>query len=222
MLVPEPAFIKRLRQLCTRTGTLLIADEVASGFGRTGRLFACEHFGLEPDLLCLAKAITGGGAPMGALVTTDAVGRSMEEDGSFYSTYGWHPRSTAAAIASLRWMTKNRRQLLANVERLSDYFRKRLKTMDFGKAVELTIRGLAIGVDVASERRASTIQEEAREAGLLTSTQGSRLLLLPALNIPRSVARGASISWSAASEFLRHTGRCLRPAALGRSHPGLL
>src|SRR5436190_3604313 len=188
VLVPEPAFIKRLRRLCTRTGTLLIADEVASGFGRTGRLFACEHFGLEPDLLCLAKAITGGGAPMGALVTTDAIGRSMEESGSFYSTYGWHPRSTAAAIASLRWITKNRRQLLANVERLSGYFRKRLRAIDFGKAAELTICGLAIGVDVGSERRASNIQEEAREAGLLMSTQGPRLLLLPPLNMPRSVA----------------------------------
>ena len=188
VLVPEPAFIKRLRQLCTRTGTLLIADEVASGFGRTGRLFACEHFGLEPDMLCLAKAITAGGAPMGALVTTDAVGRSMEEDGSFYSTYGWHPRSTAAAIASLRWMTKNRRQLLANVERLSGYFQKRLTAMGFGGTAELTIRGLAIGVDVGSERRASDIHDDAREAGLLISTQGSRLLLLPALNMPRSMA----------------------------------
>lgn len=188
VLVPDLAFMKRLRQLCTRTGTLLIADEVASGFGRTGRLFACEHFGLEPDLLCLAKAITGGAAPMGALVTTNAVGRSMEKDGSFYSTYGWHPRSTAAAIASLSWMTKNRRQLLAGVERLSGYFQKRLSAMDFGKSTELTIRGLAIGVDVGSERRASNIQEDAREAGLLISTQGSRLLLLPALNMPRSVA----------------------------------
>jgi len=189
VLVPEAAFIKQLRQLCTRTGTLLIADEVASGFGRTGRLFACEHFSLEPDLLCLAKAITGGGAAMGALVTTDTVGRSMEKDGSFYSTYGWHPRSTAAAIASLRWMTKNRRQLLANVERLSGYFHKRLRAMDFSKTAELTIRGLAIGLDVGAERRASNIQEDAREAGLLISTQGSRLLLLPALNMPRSVAQ---------------------------------
>ena len=77
---------------------------------------------------------------LGALVTTDTVGRSMEEDGSFYSTYGWHPRSTAAAIASLRWMTKNRRQLLANVERLSGYFHKRLRAMDFSKTAELTIR----------------------------------------------------------------------------------
>ncbi len=188
VLVPEATFIKQLRRLCTRTGTLLIADEVASGFGRTGRLFACEHFGLEPDLLCLAKAITGGGAALGALVTTEAVGRSMQKDGSFYSTYGWHPRSTAAAIASLRWMTKNRRRLLANVERLSAYFDKRLRAMDFGGTPDLTIRGLAIGLDVGSERRASTIQEDAREAGLLISTQGSRLLLLPALNMPRSLA----------------------------------
>ena len=78
------------------------ADEVATGFGRTGKLFAVEHFNLQPDILCLAKAITGGHSPMGAMLTTAAVGRSMEEKGSFYSTYGWHPLSVAAALATLR------------------------------------------------------------------------------------------------------------------------
>jgi adenosylmethionine-8-amino-7-oxononanoate aminotransferase len=112
----------------------------------------------------------------------------MEEDGSSYSTYAWHPRSTAAAIARLRWMTKNRQKLLANVERLSGYIRKRLRPMDFDKTAELTVCGLAIGVDVGSERRPSNIQEDARKAGLPISTQGSRLLLLPALNLPLSVA----------------------------------
>ena len=70
-----------MRDIRRRYGTLFIADEVASGFGRTGRLFACEHFDLEPDMLCVAKAMTGGLAPIGAVIATAPVAQSMEETG---------------------------------------------------------------------------------------------------------------------------------------------
>ena len=103
VLIPDKDAIRRVRDLCRRYGTLFIADEVASGFGRTGRLFACEHFDLDPDMLCVAKAMSGGLAPIGAVIATAPIATSMEEnDGTFYSTYGWHPRSVAAAIATLR------------------------------------------------------------------------------------------------------------------------
>jgi adenosylmethionine-8-amino-7-oxononanoate aminotransferase len=77
VLIPETEFFERVEKLCRRYGTLFIADEVATGFGRTGKLFAVEHFNLQPDIMCLAKAITGGHSPMGAMLTTAAVGRSM-------------------------------------------------------------------------------------------------------------------------------------------------
>ena len=70
VLIPEKDVIRRVRDLCRRYGTLFIADEVASGFGRTGRLFACEHFDLDPDMLCVAKAMSGGLAPIGAMIAT--------------------------------------------------------------------------------------------------------------------------------------------------------
>ncbi len=78
-----------LQRLCRKDGTLLIAGEVANGFGRTGKLFASEHFDLRPDIMCVAKAITGGLGGMGATLMTAPVAKSMEEHGSFYSTYGW-------------------------------------------------------------------------------------------------------------------------------------
>jgi acetylornithine/succinyldiaminopimelate/putrescine aminotransferase len=97
-----------LQRLCRKHGTLLVMDEVATGFGRTGALFASEHFGVEPDIMTLAKAMTDGAGGIGAMLATRNVAKSMEEHGSFYSTYGWHPRSVAIAIATLRYITANR------------------------------------------------------------------------------------------------------------------
>ena len=101
----------------------------------TGKLFATEHFNIEPDILCLAKAITGGYAPMGATMMTASVGRSMERDGSFYSTYGWHPRSVAAAIASLRYLKANKRRLFA--DDLFAGFYRRIRAAFPGQRVRL-------------------------------------------------------------------------------------
>lgn len=95
VLVPSQEFMTRVREACRKSGTLFVADEVATGFGRTGKLFASEHFGVEPDIMCLAKAITGGYAPMGATVVTAEVAEAAGV--GFYSTYGWHPLSVAAA-----------------------------------------------------------------------------------------------------------------------------
>src|SRR5688500_17026879 len=132
VLIPEKDTIRRIRDLCRRYGTLFIADEVACGFGRTGRLFACEHFDLDPDMLCVAKAMSGGLAPIGAVIATATIATSMEEnDGAFYSTYGWHPRSVAAASATLRHLKANRARLLAGVAGMSEYFRVRLVQLEF-------------------------------------------------------------------------------------------
>ena len=79
VLIPEKDAIRQVRDLCRRYGTLFIADEVACEFGRTGRLFACEHFDLDPDMLCVAKAMSGGLAPIGAVIATAPIATSMEE-----------------------------------------------------------------------------------------------------------------------------------------------
>jgi 4-aminobutyrate aminotransferase-like enzyme len=195
VLIPEKDVIQRIRDLCRRYGTLLIADEVACGFGRTGRVFACEHFDLDPDILCVAKAMSGGLAPIGAVITTAPIAQSMEEnEGAFYSTYGWHPRSVAAAIAALRDLKANRRRLFAEVAEMSEYFRVRLLQLEFEHPATIRIQGLAIGIDVGGEESADAIQEKCRRNGLLVSTEGSTVLLLPALTIDkRTAAKGLDI-----------------------------
>src|SRR4051812_9233413 len=195
VLIPEKDAVRRVRDLCRRYGTLFIADEVACGFGRTGRLFACEHFELEPDMICVAKAMSGGLAPIGAVIATAPIAKSMEEnDGTFYSTYGWHPRSVAAAIATLRSLKANQRRLLASVAEMSEYFRVRLQQLQFDRPAAVRIQGLAIGIDVDDEDYADTIHDKCRRNGLLVSTEGSTVLLLPSLAIDkRPAATGLDI-----------------------------
>src|SRR4030095_13577351 len=195
VLIPEKDAIRRVRVLCRRYGTLFIADEVACGFGRTGRLFACEHFDLDPDMLCVAKAMSGGLAPIGAAIATAPIATAMEEsDAAFYSTYGWHPRSVAAAIAALRDLKANRARLLTGVAEMSEYFRIRLLQLQVDRPPGVRIQGLAIGIDVGDEDYADTIHDRGRRNGLLVSTEGSTVLLLPSLAIDkRTAATGLDI-----------------------------
>ncbi|WP_194726900.1 class-III pyridoxal-phosphate-dependent aminotransferase [Noviherbaspirillum malthae] len=188
VLIPEAEFMTGLADLCRKYGTLLIMDEVATGFGRTGTLFASEQFGIEPDIMCVAKAITGGLGGMGAMIATAPVAKSMEDKGNFYSTYGWHPRSVTVATAALGYITRNRQRLLEDVAGTSEYCRERLMKMRFTKPASCRIAGLAIGVDFGDESHAAKIQAKCRQEGLLVSNEGESLLLLPALNIDQATA----------------------------------
>ena len=188
--IPTKQFMSGLAKECKRHGTLLIMDEVACGFGRTGKLFATEHFDIEPDILCLAKAITGGYAPMGATMMTAAVGRSMERDGSFYSTYGWHPLSVHMAIANLRVLIKTRKALLGHVNELGAYFRERLAEMKFNSPPVVRSQGLAIAVDLPSAKAAEKLHEGCLKSGLLLPpAEDETMLILPALNMERTTAK---------------------------------
>jgi 4-aminobutyrate aminotransferase-like enzyme len=193
-LVPSDEFVRGVRDLCTRYGTLFIADEVATGFGRTGKLFACEHFDLEPDILCVAKAITGGYGGLGAVITTPAIARAIKEDFSLYSTYGWHPRSVAVALANLRYLTRHRGKLLRNATQLGEHFVARLSDMTFKGKVSIRGKGFAIGIELEDEAYASRVGNACRKNGLLISAEENVLMLFPALNISRQTAeRGLDI-----------------------------
>jgi acetylornithine/succinyldiaminopimelate/putrescine aminotransferase len=190
VLIPSKLFMSGLAKECKRYGTLLIMDEVACGFGRTGKLFATEHFDIEPDILCLAKAITGGYAPMGATLMTAGVGRSMERDGSFYSTYGWHPLSVHMAIANLRLLIKHRKALLGHVAEMAAYFRQRLSEMKIKSSPVVRIQGLAIAVELPSAKAAEKLHEDCLKSGLLLpGAEEETMLILPALNIDRKTAK---------------------------------
>ena len=191
VLIPEKAFMTGLQKLCRKYGTLLVFDEVATGFGRTGKLFASEHFGVEPDILCLGKAITGGQAGMGATVATARVAAAMGNGSSYYSTYGWHPLAVAAALANLREFRKRGPEILRNVVRMGEYFRSRLTGMRFRRPATVRVLGLAIGIDFESDGGyAEKVGRRCLENGLLLANEGEgSLSLFPALNISRETAR---------------------------------
>ncbi|KAB2889968.1 MAG: aminotransferase class III-fold pyridoxal phosphate-dependent enzyme, partial [Kofleriaceae bacterium] len=101
--IPDVEFMRGLVALCHRHGTLVIMDEVATGFGRTGRRFAVEHHGLDPDIMTLGKAITNGVAPLAATLVTPEIARATAGELSFYSTFGWQPLAVEAALAVLAY-----------------------------------------------------------------------------------------------------------------------
>jgi acetylornithine/succinyldiaminopimelate/putrescine aminotransferase len=189
ILIPNHESMTSLRELCTKYGTLLILDEVATGFGRTGRLFASEHFSIEPGIMTMAKAIIGGYAGMGATITTEKIGNAVRDEVNIYSTYGWHPLSVDAAIANLRYIKKHKAKLLKNVNEMSDYFMARLSQMEFKNPATVRIKGLAIGVDVGDSDYASKLVDKCRRAGLLITDEDDALTMFPPLNINQKVAR---------------------------------
>lgn len=194
VMIPEPVFMQRLRDLCTQYGTLLVIDEVGSGFGTTGKMFAVEHFGIEPDIMTMAKSISGGYGGLGATITTKEIADKVEGNIRLYSTYGWYPAAVDGAIANVRYILKNKKQLFQHIQDMSTLFSSRLRMMKFKKPVEFNILGLAIGIDCKEEDYAEEIMEKCRKAGLLVNTQGENICIFPALNIdPKDAEAGLDI-----------------------------
>lgn len=191
VVIPTREFMRGAGELCARYGTLFVADEVASGFGRTGKLFATEHYDLEPDILCMAKAITAGLAPMGATIMTDEVSEGLDDDFAFYSTYGWHPYAVEAAIANARYWKRHARALLDNVAARSAELEAGLGAVDFPRAAEVRVKGLAIGIEFDDEDYAGELQERCRERGLLLSSDGNLAMLFPALTVDAETVAAA-------------------------------
>ncbi len=148
--VPKPGFLERLAEIARRHGILLVADEVQTGFGRTGRLFACEHSGLEPDMLVLAKGIASG-MPISAVV---ARGEVMQwRSGGHGSTFGGNPVSCRAALATLDLLEDG---LIDNAARMGEYLLARLRELQERHRCVGDVRGLGlmIAVDLVKDRTA--------------------------------------------------------------------
>jgi adenosylmethionine-8-amino-7-oxononanoate aminotransferase len=183
--IPSKNFMQAARKLCTRYGTLLIMDEVATGFGRTGKLFATEHFDIKPDIICLGKAITGGYAGMGATLTTNKIYKKVKDNVSIYSTYGWHPVSVEVALANVNFMLDRKESFFSNVASASQLFRTNLSQMDFKKKGKLNMIGLAIGVEVGDAKYAEAIMKKCFENGLLITTQEDSIVMFPPLTVEK-------------------------------------
>jgi acetylornithine/succinyldiaminopimelate/putrescine aminotransferase len=179
VVIPEDEFMAGLDRICKETGTLLIMDEAITGFGRTGKMFASEHFDIEPDILCMAKAITAGHAPMGAVITTPEIDKKVGGEIGLYSSYGWHPIAVDASLAALNYLKKNREELFSNIQQISKSFKNEISEVKFRKDPEVRIKGAAIGIDLQDEDYASEVKDKALKHGLLMNTEGSSLLFLP-------------------------------------------
>lgn len=172
----DEAYLAEARRLCDETGALLILDEVQTGFGRTGRMFACEHYHLQPDILCLAKSIAGG-LPMGAVLVNDKIRVKVGQHGS---TFGGNPLACAAANASIQAMIQEK--MPENAAHLGARFSAALEAAQLGVVREVRQLGLMIGVEL--KMRARPVIAAMMERGVLTLPAGATVLrLLPPLNI---------------------------------------
>jgi len=164
----DKEFIKELYSLCRENGILFTVDEVQTGIGRTGKLFAYQHYDIEPDIISLAKGL-GGGVPIGAIIAKDEIAKSFVP-GTHASTFGGNYLATAAAKVVLEEILSN--GFLDKVIENGEYLKERLKT--FGYPVKGL--GLMTGLDLPEEISAKEIMKKALENGLIIGTAGRNTL----------------------------------------------
>jgi acetylornithine/N-succinyldiaminopimelate aminotransferase len=178
--LPSPDYFTKLRQLCDEKGLLLILDEIQTGLGRTGTLFAHENFGITPDVMTLAKGLANG-LPMGALLATDAVAGAFVP-GAHASTFGAGPVVAVAAKTALDLLSAP--EFLAEVRARGGWLREKLGDFQRHFSVITQVRGLGLmwGLELAAE--GAPLVAACRELGLLLNcTQGNVIRLLPPLVI---------------------------------------
>jgi len=189
---PPKEYWKIVREICNRYGILLIIDEVICGFGRTGKWFGIEHFGIQPDILTMAKGITSGYVPLGGVGCTDKVMEPIEIFHHLH-TYGNHPVSCAAALKNIEII--KRENLIENSSKMGIYFLERLKTLEYHPTVgEVRGTGLWTAIDFTTEKkkkapfplsRINSIILCAKKKGLIIKTMGQALEFAPPLIIKK-------------------------------------
>ena len=185
--LPSDAFLKELRNICTKTGTLLVLDEIQSGCGRTGRFFAHQYAGIEADLVTMAKGLAGG-IPIGAVLISPVIEAAY---GLLGTTFGGTHIACAAAIAVLEVIESE--NLVARSEALGEWFREQLGNDP--ALVEYRGRGLMIGLEIKPEF-IGLRDRLLREKHIFTGASGERVIrLLPALNLPQEGALRFVESW---------------------------
>ena len=188
-IVPPDGWLQALRGLCDRHGILLICDEVQSGMGRTGKMWAVEHFGVEPDILLAGKGIASG-MPLGAMIAKDSV--MTWTKGTHGSTYGGNPLSCAAAIATLDVIAKE--ELLENAAKVGDLTMNGLRDIQTRHDAIREVRGLGfmIGVELPDHETQAAVERAAFERGLLMLGCGeASIRMSPALVFREDQARVA-------------------------------
>lgn len=172
-IVPPPQFLQRLRDLARQHAILLVADEVQSGMGRTGRMFACEHMGVEPDIVAVAKGIASG-LPLGVMTSRAEV--MSWPPGAHASTFGGNPVSVAAALATIRLL---RDRLVANAADVGAHFFDRLRELQQKHRLIGDVRGkgLMIGIELVRDRETKERADTERDAVIMAMFRRGVLVL---------------------------------------------
>ncbi len=180
IIVAPEGFLQQVRKLCDEKGILLIFDEIQAGLGRTGRLWACDHWNTAPDILCLAKGIAGG-VPMGVTLVRPDILASMSK-GEHSSTFGGNPISCAAGIAALKALTED--GLIENSEKMGKIFREGLEKLKEKHTMirEIRGKGLMIGIEMKFEIK-DILMELIKEGVLMLYSGRNILRILPPLVI---------------------------------------
>lgn len=200
ILVHPPGYLRAVAELCKQHHVLLIADEVATGLGRTGTMLACQQEDVSPDFLCLAKGLTGGYLPLAATITTDEVYQAFLGAPSEYKafchghTFTGNPVACAAALASLDLFETDQvlNKLPAKIERLSALLRDRLATQP--RVGDIRQKGLMVGIELVEDRdtarphpperqMGARVCHEARGHGVIVRNLGDVVVLMPPLSI---------------------------------------
>jgi adenosylmethionine-8-amino-7-oxononanoate aminotransferase len=196
MLVHPPGYLRSVRELCDRHGILLICDEVATGFGRTGTMFACEQEEVAPDLLCLGKGLTGGYLPLAATLTTEPIyeGFLGGAERTFFHghTYTGNPLACAAALGSLGAFEADKTLLRLQPKlRLLHELLEAVAAMD--EVAEVRGRGFMVGIDLGRHDPALGLGQrvvlEARKRGAIIRPLGDVIVLMPPLAISKDDLR---------------------------------
>ncbi|MDH4028185.1 MAG: adenosylmethionine--8-amino-7-oxononanoate transaminase [Nitrospirota bacterium] len=201
MIVFPKGYLKGVRRLCNKYNILMIADEVATGFGRTGKMFACEHENVSPDILCLAKGITGGYLPLAATLATEKIYRAFlgkyKDMKTFFHghTYTGNQLACAAAVANLD-IFKKEKTIRKLQDKISVLNRELDKIAELGHVGNIRQKGFMAGIEIVKDKKsrdAYPLEEKicwkicgrAREKGLLIRPLGNVIVLMPPLSISR-------------------------------------
>ena len=170
--IPDAQYLAQVREICDRHGILLIVDEVQTGMGRTGKLFAYEHFGIKPDIMTLAKAL-GNGFPIGAMLATDKIAKAFVP-GNHASTFGGSPLAMAAANATVKTMLQE--GILENCRKMGDYFLLQLKKLQEKHKIIKEVRGKGLIIAAQLNIESADIVNKCLQRGLLIASAGGKTL----------------------------------------------
>jgi len=179
----DDEYVKAVRRLCDENGLLLIIDEIQTGIGRTGKLFAYEHYGIEPDIFTLAKALAGG-IPIGAVCAKDHIACAFEP-GDHGSTFGGNPLACSAALAVLDTVLED--GLCENAANMGGYLKEKLTMLAGKHSIIASVRGLGLMVGIQlAEDKAVPLKDKLLDKGFLVGSVGSAVIrLLPPLIITK-------------------------------------